>query len=113
MPLPRGGAGPYPLHRRCRPAVHALSVIWQSKDRCVSDTRELQEGLYGDREEELADSTLRDLRGTLNEFFRGHHIPYKAIVRDRSTTIAIKHGELSGAKPPKRTKPERKKKNRR
>ena len=93
-----------------RGPFRALAVAWQSEGRCL-DSRDLSEPLYGDREEELNDSTLRDLRGKLNDFFRTHDIPYKATVRGYS--IAIKDGAPSAARPAKRARPGRKKPTRR
>ena len=88
----------------------ALSVVWKSEGRCAN-RQDLAEALYGDREEQLNESTLRDLRGKLNEFFRANSIPYKAIVRGYS--IAVKDGAPPAARPVKRLRPGGKKKTRR
>jgi hypothetical protein len=93
-----------------RGPFRALSAIWQSKDRCLH-SRDLPELLYGDREEELNENTLRGLRGELNGFFRHHAIPYKATVR--GVRIAIKTDVLQAVKTTKRPKAPRKKKTRR
>ena len=90
-----------------RGPFRALSVAWESEGRCAN-REDLAGTLYGDREEQLNENTLRDLRGTLNDFFRAHDIPYKAIVRGYS--IAIKDGKPPAARSAKQSRPSRKKK---
>ena len=85
-----------------RGPFHALSAVWIQDGRCV-DSSKLKEPLYGDREEELNESTLRDLRGQINDFFRSHSIPYRATVR--GYFLAIK----DGAPQPARSRPAKKK----
>jgi hypothetical protein len=93
-----------------RGPFRALSVVWESENRCVN-REDLAEAIYGDREEELEENTLRGLRSELNGFFRAHHVPYKATVRGYS--IAIKEGNPPAAGSAKQSRPGRKKKTRR
>jgi hypothetical protein len=93
-----------------RGPFRALSVAWELDGRCANKD-DLSETLYGDREETLNQSTLRDLRGKLNDFFRDHKIPYKATVRGYS--ITIKDGDPPTTRPPKRAEPARREKTRR
>jgi len=93
-----------------RGPFRTLFGAWTMQGRCV-DRDDLAETLYEDREETLNETTLRSLRGELNDFFRAHKILYNAKVRGRS--IAIKDGAPPAARPIKSPGPARRKKTRR